>query len=406
MLQQKRHRHERITRINPQVARDINRSIILNSVRQNQPISRTRISELTRLNKSTVSVIVASLLEEELLVERPDRNGGIGRNPVNLSVRQGKHFVGAISFDSPRTTIAIVDIDGTIRAREEIVTQAVSPRTLVPQCLARIRAMRHALGAHRFRGIGATVAGMVDPAQGRVIYASNLAWNDFDLTSAIRELEPDVESISVENDANASALAEILLGTHDLPTMNLVFVWIGVGIGAGVAVHGRILSGWSHAAGEVGHMTLADHGAPCVCGNTGCWVAYSSDGAVVNRFRSLKQTKLGDPGSATMTTVLAASAVGDDAAQTALRESAEAIGIGIANITKAYDPEAIIVGGTPTHAWDLVSPVIIESARRHAFPKGQPGPAILATTLRDVPSLLGAAALCIRHVFTDYRVTI
>jgi hypothetical protein len=155
----KKSKHERVTRINSKVARNINRSIILNTVRTSQPISRAQLAAVTQLNKSTVSSIVDGLLEEDLLVESPDRGGKIGRNPVNLDIKHGKHFVGAIALDAPCTRIAIIDIDGTIKARDEIWTKAIPPQNLLSQCITRLNALRASIGSHEFHGIGVSVAG-------------------------------------------------------------------------------------------------------------------------------------------------------------------------------------------------------------------------------------------------------
>ena len=402
----RRHRHEGITRINSRVGRDINRSIILNTVRRRQPISRATISEVTLLNKSTVSSIVANLLEEDLLAESPDRGGKIGRTPVNLTVRQGKHFVGAISFDAPRTRIAIVDIDGTIRARDEILTKAVAPEILVSQCIGRMNALRRSLGSHQFHGIGASVAGIVDSAQSKVIYAANLGWNDVDLAAHLRRQMPDVELISVENDAKASALAELLLGKHDMTSPNLIFVLFGVGIGAGIAVHGRILTGSTHAAGEAGHMTVVDGGEPCTCGNAGCWELYASERAPVRWFAESKHLQQDSLAALTLSDVFGSARAGDEDAIKALRHWAQHVGVGIGDMIRILDPEIVIVGGSITQIWDLVNQDINDAAHGKGTFARQRTTAVVPTSLTDNPALLGAAALSIRRIFADYSISL
>jgi predicted NBD/HSP70 family sugar kinase len=404
-MQSTRHKHERITRINSKIARNINRSVILNTVRQHQPISRVRISEITKLNKSTVSSIVASLIDEELLAESPDRGGAIGRNPVNLSVRQGKHFVGAISLDAPLTRVAIVDIDGTIKARDEIRTEAVSPQSLVSQCIARLNTLRSTLGSHEFHGIGASVAGIVDSAQSHVIYAANLGWNHVDLGTAIREQLPDNITASVENDAKASALAELLLGRHHLGSSNLVFILLSAGIGAGIVVNGRIISGSTHAAGEVGHMTVVDGGEQCACGNAGCWEIYASERAPIRWLAEIKHSQPGFKAPSSLSDVFDAARAGDEDARKVLRLWAQHIGVGIGDMISILDPEVAIVGGSITQVWDLVHEDLNEAARgRGMFSRQRT--TVLPTSLPDNPPLLGAAALSIRRIFTDFSISL
>jgi predicted NBD/HSP70 family sugar kinase len=401
-MQSTRQKHERITRINSKIARNINRSVILNTVRQHQPISRARISEITRLNKSTVSSIVANLVDEELLTESPDRGGAIGRNPVNLTVKQGKHFVGAIALDAPLSRVALVDIDGAVKARDEIFTPAVSAESLISQCITRISEMRSTLGSHKFRGIGASVAGIVDSTQMQVIYAANLGWSHVDLGTVIRAQAPDVEVVSVENDAKASALAELLLGRHRLGSSNLVFLLLGAGIGAGIAVHGRILSGSTHAAGEVGHMTVVDGGEQCSCGNAGCWEIYASERAPVRWLAETKQSQPGAKVPSTLSDVFDWARRGDEDARKALRLWAQHIGVGIGDIISIFDPEVAIIGGSITQVWDLVYEDINQAARGRGTFSRQRATTILPTSLPDNPSLLGAAALSIQRIFADF----
>ncbi|HTY39446.1 MAG TPA: ROK family protein [Bacteroidota bacterium] len=405
MATTKKSKHGHVTGIDAKVARNINRSIVLNTIRRRQPISRAGISTITQLNKSTVSSIVEGLLEEDLLVELPDRGGKVGRNPVNLTVRHGKHFVGAIALDSPCTRLAIIDIDGTIRGRDEIWTKAVSPQLLMPQCIARLDALRATLGPHKFHGIGVSVAGIVDSAKSTVIYAANLGWSQVDLGSVIREIAPKVESVTVENDAKSSALAELLLGKHTVGTPDLIYLLLGAGIGAGITVNGRILGGTSHAAGEVGHMTVVDGGEPCQCGNKGCWELYASERAPVRWFANAKYPK-GAPSTLTLPDVVDAARAGDADALHALQLWGQHIGVGIGDMIAILDPEVVIVGGAVTQIWDMIGEEINTSARgRGAFTKAR-ATQILPTSLPDSPALLGAAALSIRKVFADFRIAL
>jgi predicted NBD/HSP70 family sugar kinase len=406
MSSAKKSKQGRVLGINSKVGRDINRALMLNAIRQHQPISRAKISELTNLNKSTVSSIVASLLEEDLLVESLDRNGGVGRNPLNLSIKNGKHFVGAISLDAPSSKLAIVDIDGTIKARKDIRTSAVSPEVLVKECIAGLNTLRSKLGPHRFHGIGASVAGIVDSAQSRVVYAANLGWSNVALGNIIRDQVPDIELVSVENDAKASALAELLLGKHTLTSTNLVYLLLTAGIGAGIAVGGRILSGNTHAAGEVGHMTVVDGGEPCACGNSGCWELYASDRAPVRWYANAKKVSSKDQAEYLLSDVIGAARAGDADAREALRLWAQHIGVGIGDMICILDPEVVIVGGSIQQAWDMVSNEVNEAARgRGAFAR-QRTARILSTSLCDDPPLLGAAALSIRKIFADFRIAL
>jgi predicted NBD/HSP70 family sugar kinase len=406
MISTKRIRHDRIVSINAKVARNINRAIVLNSVRENQPISRARIAELTTLNKSTVSSIVESLLADDLVAEENKRGHGIGRRPIHLRVKTGKHSVGAIYIDSVKTVIAVVDLDGTIRRGEEIKTEPLHSTEFVGRCVDKLNLLRKQMHLPSFKGIGVTVAGVVDPLASKVLYAPNLGWEELDLGKVLREHSGEVESITLENDAKASALAELWFGRHNLRAVNFVFLSVGPGIGAGIVIDNHILSGSSHAAGEFGHMTIVEGGEPCPCGNQGCLEVYASDRSTVRRYATTKGLSLEQSSSITLSDIIDLAKIGDAAARESLLTSARYLGLGIANIVRTHDPEVVVIGGLITQAWDLIYPEIMETVKRRGFLGKHRNNAVLPTSLSASPALLGAAALSIRRIFTNYRIAI
>src|SRR5262245_4054910 len=130
----RRLRQVQVTKFNSKVVRGLNRSTILNLIRDQQPISRVKIARLTNLNKSTVSSIVAELLDEALLEEQAGKSSSVGRRPINLLLRTGKHLFGAIYFDSEVTRVAIVDIDGSMIQSQAIRTDTAQPEQFIIRC--------------------------------------------------------------------------------------------------------------------------------------------------------------------------------------------------------------------------------------------------------------------------------
>lgn len=391
--------------INPKIGRNINRVLILNSIRERQPISRVRISELTGLNKSTVSSIVSALIEENLVAEDIDRNQAIGRNPLNLRVKSGENFVGALYFDSLKTDIAIVDISGEIIVKEEVETNCQDPVKCIDDCVQRLRRMQLRHSIEKLRGLGVTVAGIVDSTHSKVIYAPNMGWYEFDIGRLLQERMTDIDQIIVENDAKASALAELTMGHHPQKPGNFVFLSIGPGIGAGIVIDDHILSGNSYAAGEFGHFTIIENGTLCTCGNKGCWEMYASDKATIQWFARKKGLSPELSSKLFMEDVIIAANTMDPVALESLRRSAQYIGLGLANIIRSFDPELIIIGGAITQVWDIMYPTLLESVNARGFFGYERTNRIIPTTLTGNPPLLGAAALAIKELFTDYRIT-
>ena len=402
----RRSRHEHVTSINPKVVRNINRTLILNIIWEQQPISRARIADIAKLNKSTVSSIVGDLLHEDLVGEEVGWSASVGRTPINLRLKTGKHFIGTAYFQSGGTQLAVVDIDGTVKHVAEVRFDGKGAEEFVAQCIDELCALRKRFHLPRYKGIGVAVAGIVDSLHSRVVFAPNLGWEDLDMLKIIRERCPEVPVIAVENDAKASAVAEIWFGKHDLQLFNFVFLSVGPGIGTGLVVDKRVLDGESHAAGEFGHMTIIEGGEPCSCGNLGCWEAYASDRATVRRYALSKGLQPDNPSCTSIDTVISAAAAGDEAAKNALLKTGHYLGLGVADIILAVDPEAIVVGGSIVKAWDLIYPEIINTVARQAFFGKKRNATILPSALHYSAPVLGAAALSIRKIFTEHRIAL
>lgn len=391
---------------NAKVVRNINRSMVLNIIRSKQPISRTKLARLTGLNKSTISSIVADLLEEELITEEIKIDQNIGRNPLDLSLKLGKYLVGAISIDAALTRIAIADIDGSIRGTCSITTEPQQPENFIKNCLAELNRLRIENNLSELHGIGFSIAGIVDSKKLIVNFAPNLGWEDFHLGEAVKKLLPDIEILAVGNDAKNSALAELWYGNHGINLANFVFLQVGPGIGSGIVVGNKILDGEFHASGEVGHMIIFEGGELCVCGNHGCWERYASDRATISRYEVKRFGSMDQINNITVDDIVQNANNKDEIAREVLYQTGYYLGMGIANIIKAYDPHAIIVGGRIIQAWDLIYPEIIEVVNQRAFYGKKKNSIILPTSLKIRPRLLGAATLAIKEIFDDYKITI
>ncbi|HEX9652069.1 MAG TPA: ROK family transcriptional regulator [bacterium] len=351
---------------NAKLVRSINRAVILNLIRENQPISRIAISRLTGLNKSTVSSIVADLLEEDLLYQEVEPTPNVGRHPINLCLKLGIHFVGAINFDYTPSRIAIADLDGSLKETVAIETVSENPGDFVARCVRELLNLRDRLNIGRLEGIGVSVAGIVDPAQAKVIFAPRLGWEDLDLGGLMHELSPKDCFIIIDNDARASAMAELWYGDHDLNLSNFVFLSVGPGIGTGIVVGRNLIYGGSSASGEFGHMALFESNELCSCGNYGCWEAYASDRATVKRYTS--KTSSDSTGGIMLQDIIdRALKTNDSVACESLHETGHYLGLGIANIIKALDPEAIVIGGRITGAWEIIYPEIMQTLSKRAF---------------------------------------
>jgi predicted NBD/HSP70 family sugar kinase len=387
---------------NAKVVRSINRAGILNLIRELQPISRISISKITGLNKSTVSSIVNELFTEELIFEELLQDQNVGRNPLQLRLKLGTHYVGAINLDSAVSRVAIIDIDGTILARDKMATQKDNPEKFIHQCIDLLIELKNKNGICELKGVGVSVAGIVDVVNNIIVNAPNLGWKNFNIGKVCSEYLGDETVVSFQNDAKSSALAELWFGSGDIKDISdFVFVSVGIGIGTGIVVNKNLLSGHSHAAGEFGHMTMFQQGEYCACGNYGCFEAYASDRATVLRYQRLRKA---NEDHMLLKNVIECAKHDDAMAIQAIKETGYYLGLGIANIIKSVDPQAVVIGGRITQMWDVIYPEIIKTIDHHALFDYKREIKILRSSLRVRPRLLGAATLALGEVFSDYKI--
>ena len=391
---------------NSKVLRGINRTMILNIIREKQPISRSTIAKFTGLNKSTVSSIISELLTEDLIFEQISKDQNIGRNPIDLYLKLDKFVVGAINIDSTITRFAIADIDGSLKGESSIDTDSTDPAAFVELCISELLALSQNLGINHLEGLGVSIAGIVDSKNLIVNFAPNLGWDEFNIGKVIRKLLPNINIIAVGNDAKSSALAELWFGDHELNLSNFVFLSIGPGIGSGIVVENNLMNGEFQAAGEFGHMIIYEGGELCKCGNKGCWEAYASDRAIVTRYLAKRPGKVDHNIDYMVQDIIDFAKLNDPVAIDVLKQTGYFLGLGIANIIKAVDPHSIVIGGKITQVWDIIYPEIIDVVTQRAYFGRKKIINILPTSLKTLPKLLGAATIAIEEIFDGYKITV
>lgn len=387
---------------NAKLLRKINTDAILRIIRETQPISRVQIAKLTGLNKSTVSSIIGELLDEDLLFEVTDSERSVGRVPLNLSLRLGRHFVGAVDVDSPITRVGILDIDGSLRAMNSIRIDPASPEKCISQSIDALKNLCASLHIDHLNWLGVSLPGVIDSRTQILEFSPNLGWRKVDIGKLVSLAAEDIENVSVGNGANLSALAELRFGTHDLDLSNFVFLSVHRGIGSGMVIDSRLREGEYQTAGEFGHMVIYDGGEACQCGNAGCFEAYASDWATVNRYVLRKHDTLDGNADCELQDIVGLANQGDKIAIEELRRTGYYLGVGISNIIKAIDPHAIIIGGQVTQCWDLVYPEILSVVTKRAYFGLPRRVKILPTSLTVPPRLIGAATLAIEQMFANY----
>jgi N-acetylglucosamine repressor len=384
--------------------KDINRQIVLNLVREYQPISRADLARRMEVARGIVSPLVNELIEQGLLYEGATGNSPRGRKPTLLHVRSHDRLALAVDVRLSETQLMLSDFSGR-PVSQEVFRTPPEPAELVAEVGARARRMMEAhAGLGVCQGVGVVVPGMVDRCTGRLVNAPTLGWRDVDLREGLaREIGLPVE---IERDAVACAYAQIWLAQGQQAEVpdSFVYVTFSDGVGAGLVVGGRVVRGHRDAAGEFGHIPLTLEGPACLCGSRGCWEAYTSNVAIVARYlgRELSTresyAKIRETGM-TVADVIARARSGDAAARDALEVSGRYIGLGLAAIVNALNPARIIVGGEIAGAWDMIGAAALAALAERTLTRGTAATPVIPEPSDPQTRLRGAAALIVAPLF-------
>jgi predicted NBD/HSP70 family sugar kinase len=275
------------------------------------------------------------------------------------------------------TSVAMSDLAGRVLARVEL-PRTVEREKLVQLIVEQVRQFRQWTGQGTIEGIGISLPGLVDPDSGRAIYIPYFKWRDWPIAQEISQATG--LEVTIDNDANAAALAALWFGHPEISdARDFIMVLVTEGVGTGIIFDGQIYRGERGAAGEFGHMIIGagtDAPIPCSCGSRDCWEAFASGRAAVARYTLKTQ----------------------ESAVEALTETAHYLGIGISNLIVGLSPEAVIVGGPIARAWPLVDDALTETIYR-SIRRGLPSAQIVPSILGDQPTLIGAISLVLARKF-------
>lgn len=390
-----------------QALRDFNELLVLNAIREAQPISRVDIAQWTRLEASTVSKIVARLLASEFVYEDgvgPASRLG-GRKKRFLYLNPAKAYAVGVDLGPRDITVALSDFSGRI-LRSLTLEKKPSPREAL---LAVSRGVKKILGytpdRSRVKGIGVSLIGLIDPLEGRVLAGESLGWGeDVPVGALLQEALKTELPLYFENNSRLAALAELWFGKGTVrQARELVFLDVGEGVGSGIVIGGQLYSGSVHGAGEFGHISLDPRGPACSCGGRGCLEVFASDLATVQHYRRLCQAA-GNAAEATESVsireLVSRACTGNPRAVEALRQTGECLGRGLVPILYSVNPEVIVIGGAITDAWEIVYPEVrrvlaSQVARFYLDPLS-----IIPSTLEHKASLVGSVALVLARAFS------
>ncbi|MES2935858.1 MAG: ROK family transcriptional regulator [Pseudomonadota bacterium] len=332
----------------------INRMGLVRLVKSSPGCSRADLAKQSGLTKSTVSLLIQELIEEGWLCEKNiEVTKNIGRRPTPLTLDGDRLALLGAEIGVDYLNVVACNLKG-----ELLTTRMLSYRHLALEdsirqlckMIGEVQAFLLVEGRISL-GLGVGVPGVMEADGLTLRFAPNLDWNDVDITDLIsaglQKMGLEQMPVTVLNEANAAALSEYVFGAQ-YHTAPLIYLSIGVGLGAGIVLDDRLYLGHDGLAGEIGHTILQLDGLLCTCGRHGCAEAYISQRAVSRRL-SVKNDQLLSIGELTGRLVRQ-----DKEVEAAVTEAGRYLGLLMQNLVNTLNPAVIVLGGPLSQFDDLL----------------------------------------------------
>lgn len=376
-----------------QLLKGINRMSLVRHLCTHPGLSRVELAAAVGLTKSTVSTLARELLDEGWLVEREVvATGELGRRPTPLFVDPERKLLLGVEVGIESLRLVLTSLTGEVQQSASV---PMTPGRGAKACLGQLSqamlklAQRIDTPRQHIIGIGIGLPGGVDEASGHLHFAPNLGWRDVPVGALLGErlagTALDGVPLFVQNEADVAALGELEFNRHEVADP-LLYVSLNEGVGAGVVVGERLLTGHRGFAGEVGHIVLQLNGPPCSCGRRGCAEALIG-------LRAMLGPQSDDDEQRHLSVLAARVQAGERGTLRAVARSGAYLGVLLQNLAAAYDPGCIVLGGALVSLGDPFLQPALRTLTEHAAAAGLAPPALRISRHGADAVAIGAAAL-------------
>jgi glucokinase-like ROK family protein len=388
---------------------------ILQLIHSGMNNSRLELARLADLSPSSITAIVQRLIKKGLVVESEPATSQLGRRPVPLQVRRDAAYLLGVDLGSFFLRVVITDVNGEIIYRSQARTdmKVGRERVLEKTFLSIHQAIRESgIPQKLIKGIGIAHSGVIDSEAGVVLSyprpGQMAEWKNVPLRERF-EKEFDLPCL-LEDSVRTATIAEKRFGAgRELG--DFLYVDVGMGIGAGIFLDGKLYRGAGGRAGEFGHITVNENGPLCSCGNTGCLETVASCAAIIQNVRTaiekgidskIREATGGDLEQVSVEQIARASAEDDSLAYRVLQRAASYIGIGLANLVNLLNPRVVIFGGALfREAPQLIADPLRRIIKQMSLEKSAQEVQLLVSTLGGEASARGAARLIAEKIIDD-----
>ncbi len=391
--------------VNQEKSQQINRSLIMNLLRQEKICSRANLAHLSGLKQATITNIINEFIAYGLVVETGLMSGSKGRRSIGLRLNDERYKVIGIRMTRFSFYISLIGLCGKIFG---ITKYDIGHEENIQVTIARIRAAiqttRNENSSSEIPAIGMAMPGPYYGEKDRLLFVTELAgWQNFPIKEALTE-GLDIPMYII-NDADASAFAQLWYRGKEREIKNMVYVLAGQGIGCGMIMDGKIVRGQCGLAGELGHNTINFNGPKCACGNRGCLEKYCS---LIVLYENIQKRLQAGEKSILTTAQLSSEKISeairsnDTVAREEYEKMCQFLSIGIVNLINQFNPGLIVIGDELAQiAPDLLLSIVQQKVNQVINPLILNDLTIEINSLEESPCLLGAGAMAAQQVLSD-----
>ncbi len=380
--------------IDQRTIRTENRKKILQLLIRKRELTIPEISREIDISTPTITKNINQLMIEGMAEEAGVSESTGGRKPMVIKFLPDAYYSVGVEFALEYVHIILTNLDTSIKADRVIRNvnyhDLTSLMTYIHREINSIF-LEKEIPVERVLGVGISIPGTVNEETVFVKIAPNIGVRNADF----RPYEDLFQlPLFLENDANAAAIAELVLGIAK-EMRNLVFLCVlPQGIGAGIVVDGHLYKGKNKRAGEISHTTIASHGKICSCGRRDCWELYASGNTLLTRYQEKTGKVLGS-----LEEFFVVLKRYELAAVKVFDEYLDYLALGIQNLILIQDPHYVILGG-------VISPyeeILLEPLKKKVFVENNfydmQDVQVMCSTLRENASILGASLLPFEKIF-------
>lgn len=335
--------------VNQENIQSMNRTLILNLLREQGVCSRAFLAKASGLKKATVTYIINDFISWGCVKEVGLMSGDKGRRSIGITIADDKFYVIGIRLARRYFKVGLFSINGELKTvKEREIKRHEDPQVIMEDILDNVAHLIKTTAEGKILAIGMAIPGPLIKEKSRIaILTESASWGNMLFKD---ELERRFSyPVFIEHDANAGAFAQLWYD-KSIDNKSLIYVALGQGVGAGIVCDGKILKGELGIAGEIGHTSISFDGPACECGNRGCLEKYCSSIALARQIAERK----GKETSFSLTEIKKMIEQKDEDALHELKQAYRYLGYGLVNVVNSFNPSVIILGDEMSHIDDEI----------------------------------------------------